>query len=157
MVRIEEIEAAAQTPYEVSFSRKKPDGERVLSSEIAGVAKELLFNIVKKGTAIRGNRSFMRPDGTEIPLGGKTGTGDHRREIYGRGGVLVGSRVMNRTATFVFLIGDRYFGTVTAFVPGPDAAHYGFTSALPVAILKAMAPKLMPLLEGPVRQAQAIR
>lgn len=150
MVRIEEIEAAAQTPYEVSFSRRRPGGERVLSPEITGVAKELLFDVVKRGTGIRGNRSFIRADGTEIPLGGKTGTGDHRYEIYGKGGVLIGSRVMNRTATFVFMIGDRHFGTITAFVPGPDAAHYGFTSALPVAILKALAPKLMPLLDSPV-------
>jgi len=42
-----------------------------------------------------------------------------------------------------------HFGTITAFVPGPDAAQYGFTSALPVAILKAPAPKLMPLLDSP--------
>ena len=91
----------------------------------------------------------MRPDGTEIPLGGKTGTGDHRYEIYGKGGALLGSRVMNRTATFAFMIGDRYFGTITAFVPGQDAAHYGFTSSLPVAILKLLAPNLMPLLDSP--------
>jgi membrane peptidoglycan carboxypeptidase len=148
MIRIEEIEAAAQTPYEVCFARSRPTGERVLSPEIAGVARTLLFDVVKKGTAVRGNRSFMREDGTEIPLGGKTGTGDHRYEIYGKGGVLTGSRVMNRTATFAFMIGDRYFGTVTAFVPGPDAAHYGFTSALPVAILKGLAPKLMPLVDS---------
>lgn len=149
MVRIEEIEAAVQTPYEVSFLRRSQAGERVLSPEIAAVAKALLFDVVKKGTAIRGSRSFVRADGTEIPLGGKTGTGDHRYEIYGKGGVLIGSRVMNRTATFAFMIGDRYFGTITAFVPGPDAAQYGFTSSLPVAILKALAPKLMPLLDSP--------
>ncbi|RJR32345.1 MAG: glycosyl transferase family 51 [Desulfobacteraceae bacterium] len=148
MVRIEAIEAAAKTPYQVSFSRKTPSGGRVLSSEIAGVAKALLFDVVKKGTAVRGNRAFMRPDGTEIPLGGKTGTGDHRYEIYGKGGVLIGSKVMNRTATFVFMIGERYFGTITAFVPGPDAAHFEFTSSLPVAILKSLAPKLMPLLDS---------
>jgi membrane peptidoglycan carboxypeptidase len=149
MVRVEEIEAAAQTPYEISFSRRRPAEERVLSSEIAGIAKSLLFDVVKKGTAIRGSRSFLRADGVEIPLGGKTGTGDHRYEIYGKGGVLIGSRVMNRTATFVFMIGDRYFGTITAFVPGPDAAQYEFTSSLPVAILKGLAPKLMPLLDSP--------
>lgn len=89
----------------------------------------------------------------------KTGTGDHRYEIYGKGGVLIGSRVVNRTATFAFMIGDRYFGTITAFVPGPDAAQYGFTSSLPVAILKALAPKLMPLLDSPGEggRAQGIR
>jgi hypothetical protein len=149
MVRIEEIEAAAQTPYEVSFSRSNPARERVLSREIAALTKELLFDVVKKGTAIRGSRSFVRADGTEIPLGGKTGTGDHRYEIYGKGEVLIGSKIMNRTATFAFMIGGRFFGTITAFVPGSDAAQYEFTSSLPVAILKTLAPKLMPLLDLP--------
>jgi hypothetical protein len=120
-----------------------------LSPEIAGVAKELLFDFMKKGTAIRGRGSFVRADGTEISLGGKTGTGDHRYEIHGKGGGLIGSRVVNRTATFAFMIGDRYFGTITAFVPGPDTVQYGFTRSLPVAILKALAPKLIPLLDSP--------
>jgi membrane peptidoglycan carboxypeptidase len=155
MVRIEEIQAADQTPYEVTFSKKRLGGERVLSSEIATAAKALLFDIVEKGTAIRGNGSFLKADGTEIPLGGKTGTGDHRYEIYGKGGVLLGSKIMNRTATFTFIIGDRYFGTITAFVPGPDAAQYGFTSSFPVAILKALAPNLMPLLDPQCRVAES--
>jgi len=149
MVRVGEIEVATQTPYEVAFSRRSQGGERVLSPEIAEITRGLLFDVVNRGTAIRGRRSFVRADGTEIPLGGKTGTGDHRYEIYGKGGVLIGSKVMNRTATFAFMIGDRFFGTITAFVPGADAAQYGFTSSLPVAILKALAPKLMPLLDAP--------
>jgi nucleoside-diphosphate-sugar epimerase len=45
---------------------------------------------------------------------------------------------MNRTATFAFIVGDRYFGVVTAFVAGPEASQYKFTSALPVDILKGM-------------------
>lgn len=147
MVRIEAIEAAVQTPYEIAFSRRAQAGERVLSPEIAEVVKALLFDVVKKGTAMRGNRSFVRADGSEIALRGKTGTGDHRYEVYGEGGALIGSKVMNRTATFVFLIGERFFGTITVFVPGPDAAQYSFTSSLPVAILKSLAPQLMPLLE----------
>ncbi|MBN2062800.1 MAG: transglycosylase domain-containing protein [Deltaproteobacteria bacterium] len=148
MVRIEQIEAATQTPYEVSFSRCAPHGERVLSPEIAEVTKDLLFDVVKKGTAIRGYRSFERTDGTRIPLGGKTGTGDHRYEVYGKGGELIASRVMNRSATFAFMIGSRFFGTIMAFVPGPEAAQYGFTSSFPIAILKTLAPDLMPLLDS---------
>jgi hypothetical protein len=35
-----------------------------------------------------------------------------------------------------------------AFVPGPDAAQYGFTSSLPIAVLKVLAPKLKPLLDS---------
>ena len=52
----------------------------------------------------------------------------------------------NRTATFAFFLGDRFFGTLTAHVHGEEADKYGFTSSLPVAILKVMAPDLMPLL-----------
>ncbi len=44
------------------------------------------------------------------------------------------ARVMNRTAAFVFLIGDRYDGTITAYVSGEGAAGYRFTSALPVQV-----------------------
>ena len=71
MVRVEEIEAATQTPYEVSFSRKSPDGERVLSPEIAGIVKELLFDVVRKARPYGASRSFVRADGTEISSGGK--------------------------------------------------------------------------------------
>jgi hypothetical protein len=38
----------------------------------------------------------------------------------------------------VFFLGDRYFGVITAFVPGPEAGEFGFTSSLPVEILKRM-------------------
>ena len=147
MIRTEEIEAADQTPYEVSFSRQSLSGKRVLSPEIAVCVKSLLFDIVEKGTAIRGSHSFVRADGTVIPLGGKTGTGDHRYEIYGKDGVLISSKAMNRAAAFTFMIGDRYFGTITTFVPGPDAEQYRFTSSFPVAILKALAPNLTHLLD----------
>ena len=53
---------------------------------------------------------------------------------------------MNRAATFAFYIGDRFYGVVTAFVPGAKAAAYDFTSALPVQILKEMEPALRPLI-----------
>ncbi|MNT54314.1 hypothetical protein D3C72_1914700 [compost metagenome] len=54
---------------------------------------------------------------------------------------------MNRTATFVFFIGPRHYGTLTAFVPGRAAEKFTFTSALPVQVLKGMAPILAPYLE----------
>ena len=54
---------------------------------------------------------------------------------------------MSRTATFVFFIGDRYFGVITAYVPGQTAQNYNFTSALPVQILKNLAPELNPYLD----------
>ncbi|MBA2721299.1 MAG: hypothetical protein H0U56_00045, partial [Methylibium sp.] len=57
----------------------------------------------------------------------------------------------NRTATFVFFIGERHFGTLTAYVPGPEAADYRFTSALPAQILKSMAPLVAQAITSPTR------
>ena len=82
-----------------------------------------------------------------MAIGGKTGTGDQRFDVWGRGRVLLSSRVVNRTATLVFLIGERYFGTVMAYVHEPYAADFKFTSALPAQILKSLAPGLLPLLD----------
>jgi len=65
---------------------------------------------------------------------------------------LIQSRVVNRTATFVFYIGDRFFGAITAYVQGPEAANYSFTSGLPVQVLRNLAPTLAPLVTG----AQAV-
>ena len=53
---------------------------------------------------------------------------------------------MNRTATFVFYLGPDHFGTLTAYVPGRAADSFRFTSALPVQVLKGMAPILAPYL-----------
>jgi hypothetical protein len=56
---------------------------------------------------------------------------------------------VDRTATFVFYLGDRFFGTVTAYVPGQDADDFDFSSALAVQLLKALQPELTPLINGP--------
>jgi len=60
---------------------------------------------------------------------------------------VLSSRALNRTATFVFYLGPRHYGTLTAFVPGRAAENFTFTSALPVQVLKGMAPILAPYLE----------
>ncbi|HYB69276.1 MAG TPA: hypothetical protein VEH80_01325, partial [Candidatus Bathyarchaeia archaeon] len=54
----------------------------------------------------------------------------------------VESRVVSRAATFIFLLDERYFGAVTAYVPGAEAARFHFTSALPVRILGQLLPAL---------------
>jgi hypothetical protein len=54
---------------------------------------------------------------------------------------------VNRSATFVFFIGDRFFGTMTAYVHEPYAASYKFTSALSVQLLKSLTPTLLPMME----------
>jgi hypothetical protein len=62
---------------------------------------------------------------------------------------LISQRVVDRTATFVFYLGNRFYGTITAYVPGEIAAEYHFSSALAVHLLKALKPQLEPLLDSP--------
>ena len=56
---------------------------------------------------------------------------------------------MSRAGTFVFMIDNRFFGTLTAYVIGSESAQYHFTSALPVQVLKLLAPVLQPLMHAP--------
>jgi membrane peptidoglycan carboxypeptidase len=147
VVRIDELHFASGTPYETLLQRKESEGERVLAPEIASVARSALIDVAEKGTAEQIRGAFVRSDGTPVAVGGKTGTGDNRHNVFGRHGQLVESRVLNRAAVFVFFIGDRFFGAITTYVPGPAAAGYAFTSSLPVRILKTMAPTLMPMIE----------
>ncbi|HUL65461.1 MAG TPA: transglycosylase domain-containing protein [Burkholderiaceae bacterium] len=145
--RIESLAFAQHTPYETQLDYQPAGAERVLAPEIADTVRRSLIDVVAGGTAVRLDRAVRRADGSVVEIGGKTGTGDHRFEVHGRGGQVVSSRVVSRSATFVFLIGDRYFGTMMAYVPERDAAKYKFTSALPVQLLKAMLPSVVPGLE----------
>ena len=120
--------------------------ERVLPAEVARITRKALVEVVEQGTAKRLSGALTGPDGKAVAIGGKTGTGDHRFDTYGKGGVLLSSRVVNRTATLAFLIGDRYFGTMMAYVHEPDAAKYKFTSAMPSQLMKALVPALQPML-----------
>ena len=96
-----------------------------------------------------GCSTSCRRDGGRHVVGGKTGTGDHRFETYAPGRRLIESRVVNRAATFVFQIDDRFFGNLTAYVPGREAARYQFTSALPVRLFGLLLPALAPVLDAP--------
>lgn len=150
-VRIDRLHFATDTPYETQLHQDNQRGERVLPSEVAAALRDALSLVVEAGTARRLQGSFRLGDGTALLLGGKTGTGDNRIESVTRGGQVLSSRAMNRTATFVFYLGPRHFGTLTAFVPGQKAEGFRFTSALPVQVLRGMAPILTPYLE-PARQ-----
>jgi hypothetical protein len=98
--------------------------------------------VVELGTARGLKPALARPSGGSHTVSGKTGTGDHRYFVYAKNGSVVASRVVSRAATFTFLLDDRYFGTVTAYVPGSEAARFHFTSALPVRILGHLLPTL---------------
>ena len=148
LVRLEEIHLAAETPFDVSLTRNdRNPGTQVLHPEVARALRYLMHDVVRFGTGRRVFNAFKRSDGTHLLVGGKTGTGDHRFETYGPGGKVLTSRVVNRTATFVFWIGDRFFGVLSAHVPGEEAENYDFTSSLTTQLLKSLAPALMPMLE----------
>jgi len=146
--RIESLHFAAGTPYDTKVARtKSSSNEQVLSPEVARVAADEIRGVVSDGTARRVKAAFVGADGAIIPVGGKTGTGDQRFDVYAAGGRLIESRYVNRSATFVFNIGERFFGSMTAYVHGPESKNYDFTSALPVQLLTVLAPSLMPLIE----------
>lgn len=146
-LRIDSLHFAADTPYETRLLNDPDKGKRVMPSEVATALRGALSQVVDAGTAKRVSGSFKLADGTPLAMGGKTGTGDNRIEAIGAGGRVLSSKSINRTATFVFYIGDHHFGTLTAFVPGASAQSFKFTSALPVQVLKGMAPILMPYLQ----------
>jgi len=82
-----------------------------------------------------------------VSIAGKTGTGDHVRKTVGARGEVLKSEAVSRTATFAFLLGDRFYGVIGAYVKGPEAANYKFTSALATQVFKLLSPALAPLLD----------
>jgi len=139
---------AQGTPYETHLQhRPAAPPQRVLPVEVVHTLRRALVDVVEAGTARRLAGAFVTSDGRVLSLGGKTGTGDHRFEVHGRGGRLISSRVVNRTATFAFVAGDRHYGTVMIHAQEPDAAHFRFTSALAAQVLKSLAPVLVPAMD----------
>jgi len=152
--RIDSLHFAKATPYETLVRRNKGGGkEQVLAPEVARAVADAIQGVVSDGTAKRVKTAFQQSDGSIIAVGGKTGTGDQRFDVYARGGRLIESRYVNRSATFVFNIGERFYGSMTAYVHGPQSENYDFTSALPVQLLVTLAPSLMPMIEPPAAPA----
>ena len=151
-VDLQRLHFAADTPYETEMTLE-PEPQRVLAPQVARTVRQALMGVVAEGTGTRLRGAYRSADGGLLPVGGKTGTGDNRLDRFGRGGRLISQRVVDRTATFVFFLGDRFFGTITAYVPGAVAGSYHFTSALAVQLLKALEPQLDPLLKSPASEA----
>ena len=147
-VDLQRLHFAAGTPYDTEMA-VDPKPQRVLAPEIAAVVRQALSRVVAEGTARRLNGVYRAANGNLLPVGGKTGTGDNRVDHFGGGGRLISQRVLDRTATFVFFLGDRFYGTITAYVPGAIAGSYHFTSAMTVQLLKSIQPQLEPLLSSP--------
>ncbi|HXP72741.1 MAG TPA: transglycosylase domain-containing protein [Stellaceae bacterium] len=153
---IERVSFAADTPFETDMALQPEAPKRVLAPEVAATLRRALMGVVREGTGTRAKGAFHGADGSALAIGGKTGTGDNRFETFAAAGKLIESRVVDRTATFVFFIGDRFFGTITAYVPGADAANYHFTSALAAQLLKSLAPQIQPLIDGTTTTVQRI-
>ncbi len=143
---------AARTPYETDTAFVPEAPQRVLAPEVAATIRHALLGVVANGTGARARGAFSGPEGGGLVVGGKTGTGDNRFDRFAPGGKLIESRAVDRTATFVFFLGNRFFGTVTAYVRGPESDDYHFTSALAVQVLKSLAPEFQPLVARPMTE-----
>ena len=153
-IRMARLRFATSTPYETVMGPRQSEGTQVVRKEVARAILPVLAQVVQSGTAIRLAGAYKIGD-KPLVVGGKTGSGDNRFDAVGRGGQVISSRPIDRTAVFVFYIADRFFGVITVFVPGKEAGDYGFTSSLPVAILKLLAPDIEKLWPQPKSPAQA--
>jgi membrane peptidoglycan carboxypeptidase len=147
-VDLERLQFAAGTPFETDMVAA-PQPQQVLPPEVARTVQRALSSVVSAGTGKGVSGVYRTSEGSLLPIGGKTGTGDNRYDRFGRGGRLISQRVVDRTATFVFYLGNRFYGTITAYVPGEVAAEYHFSSALAVHLLKSLRPQFEPLLNSP--------
>lgn len=147
VIKFSEITFGEQTPYESHFVPNPKAPRQVVPTAVAQTVLREMRGVVEEGTAQRAHNAIMLSNGRTLPVGGKTGTGDNRLKSFARGGGMTGSAVKSRTATFVFAIDDRFFGSIIAYVPGEDAANFRFTSALPAQVFKTLAPTILPLLD----------
>lgn len=145
-VRFANFHYAKATPYETILDKTIENGQQILSPEVARAARSALIGVVASGTAVAMNGIYKDANGKWLEVGGKTGTGDHRKEKHGTNGQLLESKFISRAATFTFFLGDKFFGVITAYVVGDNAGSYHFTSSLPVHILRFLEPTLSPML-----------
>jgi membrane peptidoglycan carboxypeptidase len=141
-IEVRELHFASGTPYETVLEHASESGEQVMPAVVARALRPGLLGVVRAGTAQRAARAFVDATGTITELGGKTGSGDNQQKTFRRGGGVISSRSVSRTAAFAFYIGDRYFGVITASVTGRKAGQYDFTSSLPVALLGLLGPAI---------------
>ncbi len=90
--RVEELRFAAGTPYETQLRPAARRGERVLSSEIAAVVRAAMIGVVTQGTARRGVGAVRAVDGSPLPIGAKTSTGNNRFRMVGPDGLVLEER-----------------------------------------------------------------
>jgi membrane peptidoglycan carboxypeptidase len=136
------LDFASGTPYETVLKRAPAAPEHVIRPEIVQAMRRVLGEVVDNGTGRRLKGTFRDAQGQPLAVGGKTGSGDNHHVTFGRDGTLLSSQPVSRTAVFVFYLGERWYGVITASVEGPRSGDYTFTSSLPLAALKLLAPAL---------------
>lgn len=146
-IKFRDIKLAQDTPYRQTFNVNAKPSKRVLPAELTELVRREMQGVVEEGTGRRIKGTVKLSDGRVLPIGGKTGTGDNRMQTYAKGGAVTSSDAKNRTGTFVYAIDDRFYGCITAYVDGPEAAKYKFTSGLAVQVLKNLLPAIQPVLD----------
>ncbi len=144
-VRVERMHFAEGTPYETVVSKRRDLSRRVLRPDVARVVRKAMQDVVENGTARRVFQSVTGPDGKPLTIAGKTGTGDHVRKTVNAQGVVLSEEAVSRTATFAFILGDRFYGVIGAYIKGAESADFEFTSTLATQVFKVLAPELAPL------------
>ncbi|MFN3197533.1 MAG: transglycosylase domain-containing protein [Bradymonadia bacterium] len=145
MSRVNRMHFAADTPYDMVVDFPGRAGQRVLSPDVARAALEAMEGVVRRGTGKALKGAF---GGGALKLRAKTGTGDNRNRRTDKRGRVLSETVHSRTATVVFTLGDRWFGTMTAVVTGSHAGAHEYTSGLVAQALSRMAPTLLPALRS---------
>lgn len=87
------VRLAQGTPSETRLARDPGPGVRVLSPAISKLVRREMIGVVQNGTGRRAQGGLKLADGSIVPIGGKTGTGDNRLQEFGARGGLLGSRV----------------------------------------------------------------
>lgn len=146
VVRFTGVDFATGTPYERRYEAKIPESVRVRSPEVSRAVLSALKNVVDNGTARRLKGKFTLSDGRELDVYAKTGTGDNRIERRASNGGLISSNAVDRTATVMVGIGDKFSMTVLAYV-NDGAGQYKFTSSLPLQVAATIAEDLRPMIE----------
>jgi membrane peptidoglycan carboxypeptidase len=136
--RFERIRLGANTPYDTIAIPVPAKSVRVMGVEVARILKVALIDVATYGTARRCGAMVNGPQGRQLAIGGKTGTGDHARKTTDAEGNVISEVAVSRSGMFPFLIGDRYFGAVTVFVKGSESEHYEFTSSLATEIFSLL-------------------
>ncbi len=147
-LRVEALHFGEGTPYETHFEPAQGPGERVMPREVAVSLKALMETVVEGGTGRRAYGCLTDADGQVVMIGGKTGSGDNRSEKFASSGAMISSRAVSRTASFVFTVGDHFFGMLSAYVIGEDAGNYYFTSSLALQAFKTLAPSVEALVRS---------